>query len=548
MNPKFIAGPPGTGKTHDFITKKYSELFDQYGHTKIVVLSHTNVAADQIREAIADLKKVKDKGIKDSDLEDYICTIHSYCKNKLANKDVFDTDDHMNLTLMDPLFNKVKIVKSDDVFRKHGFYKFLNDAHSHGYHDDLEKFYYKSSTDRSSYEPFGLKSILYLKDIYEKYKTDQNLFDFMDMIQEFIHKAKAPDIDALIVDEAQDSNKPQIKALEKMATNVKDGHYYMIGDADQTIFEFAGSDPEYFHKLSKEATELEQGKRCGETINSLCKKIIAPIWKHYGYTRKWLPAVYTDRHLKQNKIEKGFKVGDVIKGKGYYLPDLESSGALNTLLDKIKNTNQTFLFTYRQTPCDKRIVQFFKDKAIEFSHVKHSAHVSKKELTCHYVWSNFIKGKPMELSQIKSFWDYMGSKAIVRGKSKIKKPFEDWINKEYTVDELIKLNCLNKDVKQYESFDQVRVKVDKERLIYINNLLKKGFSSDTEVRVKYGNIHDVKGLTFDNVIVDESLYRDDEPYYVQLRLKYTAYSRGIFDYWTLCSKTGKRLGVKNGRI
>lgn len=73
----------------------------------------------------------------------------------------------------------------------------------------------------------------------------------MDMIQEFIHKAKAPDIDALIVDEAQDSNKPQIKALEKMSTNVKDGHYYMIGDADQTIFEFAGSDPEYFHKISK---------------------------------------------------------------------------------------------------------------------------------------------------------------------------------------------------------------------------------------------------------------------------------------------------------
>ena len=29
MNPKFIAGPPGTGKTHEFITQKYEELFKE---------------------------------------------------------------------------------------------------------------------------------------------------------------------------------------------------------------------------------------------------------------------------------------------------------------------------------------------------------------------------------------------------------------------------------------------------------------------------------------------------------------------------------------
>lgn len=548
MNPKFIAGPPGTGKTHDFILKKYSELFEKYNYDKIVVLSHTNVAADQIREAIANLKIVKDKNINDSDLEDYICTIHSYCKNKLVKKDVFDYEDHNNLCRINSSFNKIKVNKYDDLSRDHGFYKFLNDAHGQGYYHDLRGFYMRRDTDRSSYNPYGIRTIEELKAIYEKYKQDNSLFDFMDMIQEFIHKAKAPDIDALIVDEAQDSNKPQIKALEKMAANVKDGHYYMIGDADQTIFEFAGSDPEYFHTLSKNTTEeLEEGKRCGKTINSLCKKIIDPIWKHYGYTRKWLPAVYTDRHLKENKIVKGFKVGDVIKGNKYYLPDLKASGALEKLLDKIKNTNQTFLFTYRQTPGDRRIIDFFKDKAIQFEHVKGSTEVSKKELSCHQEWPKFIKGQLMSLKQIKSFWDYIGSKAIMKGKSKNKKPFENWINKDYSVDYLILNGLLNSNIKEYESFDQVRVKVDKEKLIYINKLIK-NFNSNKEVRVKYGNIHDVKGLTFDNVIVDESLYRDDEPYFVQLRLKYTAYSRGIFDCWTLCSETGKRLGVKNGRI
>jgi superfamily I DNA/RNA helicase len=47
----------------------------------------------------------------------------------------------------------------------------------------------------------------------------------------------------------------------KMAINVKDGNFYMVGDADQTIFEFAGSDPDYFHKLSKDAQELREWKK-----------------------------------------------------------------------------------------------------------------------------------------------------------------------------------------------------------------------------------------------------------------------------------------------
>ena len=67
---------------------------------------------------------------------------------------------------------------------------------------------------------------------------------------------------------------------------------------------------------------------------------------------------------------------------------------------------------------------------------------------------------------------------------------------------------------------------------------------DKFYREQKGNIHDVKGLTFDNVIVDESLYRDED-YFTQLRLKYTAYSRGIFDCWTIATKTKKRLGIKN---
>ena len=195
------------------------------------------------------------------------------------------------------------------------------------------------------------------------------------MIQDFIDKAIEPDIDALIVDEAQDSNVPQRKALDKMATKAKE--YYFVGDADQTIFEFAGSDADYYHRLSKEAEELDQGLRCGKTINELCKQIIKPIWDHYGYQRIWKPA-------------------EGIIGNHYYLPSLQTNcSAMQILLEKIKNTNETFLFTYRGTPSDSWVKKFFKQHGIEFAHVGNTAHVPKKEIRCHKLWPEFIEGVPM---------------------------------------------------------------------------------------------------------------------------------------------------------
>jgi len=59
--PRFIAGPPGTGKTHKFIVNKYKDALTKYTTEKIIILSHTNIAADEIRDAIYDLKYLKNK-------------------------------------------------------------------------------------------------------------------------------------------------------------------------------------------------------------------------------------------------------------------------------------------------------------------------------------------------------------------------------------------------------------------------------------------------------------------------------------------------------
>ena len=511
---QFMVGPPGTGKTSTFITSKYTELLKSFDYKRIIVLSHTNVAADEIKDEILKLPEMQ--GITKKSLEHNICTIHHYCKNKATiGEQVLDYDDYKNLCRIDSIFQRHKVTQSQFDNREHGYFKFVREAY--GFNRSLKEHWKKSD---KKYNTYSITDIENMVPIVEAYNKQNGKLDFHDMIKRFIDKAVEPDIDALIVDEAQDSNKTQKIALDKIATNAKE--YWFVGDPDQTIFEFAGADAHEFYTLSKGALELEQGHRCSKTINNLCKTIIAPIWNHYGTHRTW-------------------KATDII-GNHYHLSNLQKNCTnMETLLNKIKNTKETFLFTYRQTPSDSWVKNFFKNNGIEFSHVGNTAHVPKKELRCHKLWPDFCKGTPMSLRQIKDFWSYMGSKVIIHGRGD--ETFEEWVDREYTIDYLIYHKYLKENAGSQRDFALIRTKTEEDRILYINKILRNGCDLDGDIRVKYANIHTVKGLTFDNVIVDDTRFRPED-YFSQLRLKYVAYSRGKFDCWTIASQDKYKLGVR----
>ena len=86
-------------------------------------------------------------------------------------------------------------------------------------------------------------------------------------------------IKILMVDEAQDSSVIQRAAEKKMAAAVD--IFYKAGDPDQSLFEFAGANPDEFHKeFANPEIELKQGYRCPRVINEYCKDIIRPLWKY----------------------------------------------------------------------------------------------------------------------------------------------------------------------------------------------------------------------------------------------------------------------------
>ena len=304
--PRFIAGPPGTGKTHVYITGLYEKLLVKYSYKKILILSHTNVAAEQILEAVIKLPQME--GVTKKELRETIGTIHHYCKNRPSLRGKLTKtklDDHKNLIQADRRFG----LDGNPDIEKHNLYRFRSDAKGRGLSYDE----YWRVCDQDSYKFYNLQVMKELFEIYEKYKKLHDREDFPDMIERLIDpNVKAPDVDAVIIDECQDSNIPQTEAIEKMATNVKEGHFYLIGDADQTLFEYAGSNPDYFHKLAANPYfELENGLRCSEAINTRCKKIIKPIWDKWVHIESGL-LLNTEKNMAWVMSEKQLKEKDIV--------------------------------------------------------------------------------------------------------------------------------------------------------------------------------------------------------------------------------------------
>ena len=90
--PIFTSGPPGTGKTFIELRKRYKEFVKKYKWNEIVVLSHTNVAAMEIIKAVKTLPQLQ--GVTIEDLEDQICTIHSYCRSMYVKMSKWEKEDH----------------------------------------------------------------------------------------------------------------------------------------------------------------------------------------------------------------------------------------------------------------------------------------------------------------------------------------------------------------------------------------------------------------------------------------------------------------------
>ena len=554
-----IAGPPGTGKTRCLADKFYNHI-QEYSATEMIAISHTNTAADEIRKRILNKNNIQDyqdrTGVTDefkklvressNTLKETITTMHKCFMSRIKGRPTIfnvseNVDDYNNLKEIHPLFDKYtgsrKFHNLEMLLTGHPFFKFHSTARDNGF--DTVKYYRSLTFEEKRDYKYSMTELQELEKDYNNFKNNQKInqraekiLDFQDMIEHFTDsdeiKPEDLGIKVLIVDEAQDSSVIQRAAEKKMAAGVE--YFYKAGDPDQALFEFAGADPDSFHKeFAHPEEELKQGFRCPRVINEYCKEIIKPIWDYYGYKRVWAPR-------KEN--------GQIVEGELYEMMNLEQDPYLAELTKRLTQTSETFAFTYRGNE-PKETIKYLVKLGVPF-------HIVDK--------NNKFKFK-YPTAGIKHQRDFL---KLIRGNEKLsaaatkgilKNTHPEYVGKYYSdenldeidkgnydIEWLIKRQFLNPVVKKSDDFQAINKISTIETKNFIRNVVKYDPSDclRKNPRIFLENIHTIKGKEFDNTVVDLTIQREETDF-TKRRLKYVACSRAKKTLWLIKSKNGMSL-------
>ncbi len=538
-----IAGPPGTGKTTKLVEIYYSHL-EAYSPTDIIVISHTNTAADHIRgkiydnESIDNFQKKTNKEIfhlvkqSKATLEENVTTVHKFCKNRVKGK-AFKIEDYDILKTLYQMFDKYTTNKKfnsvQGLFAIHPFFRFINFARDNG--RDVLKYYRSLTFEQKEDYQYTAEELIKMEVDYSKFKTNEKvngrtpkILDFQDMVEDFYNNKKeseqqCKDIKVLIVDEAQDSSVIQRKAEEVMSKNVD--YFYKAGDPDQAIFEFAGADPDSFHReFANPEIELEQGYRCPRVVNEYCKKIIQDIWKEYEYTRIWRP-----------KEENG----QIVEGEIFNLSSLTQDPFAFELKNRIQNTTEDFIFTYRGGE-PREMINYLMEIGMPVAipnkeKSKFKFKYPTNEVKNQREFLSFSKGEVKSLTKIKAMFKGMDPQYQLKTIEQL----ESVDSGSYNIKWLVDKGFVVPGVKNIDDFQ----KISKVQTIQMKNYIREIVKNNRDLedkRIFLENIHTIKGKEFDNVVFDFKLTRQDN-LFEKKRMKFVACSRARKTLWLLKSTT-----------
>lgn len=266
---RLIAGA-GSGKTKA-LTSRFAYIVEGLGinPSNILCVTFTNKAAQEMKSRVKKL-------IGDTCDVSLITTYHGFCVrflrediNKLKYPKSFiimDVEDQK--TILRAVFDELKISSKEFSFKD-----VLHYISGKKYKQDYLKYIIDNKKDKT-------ESVL--DEIFEKYLEKQQrnyALDFDDLINftlyillnfENISEKWQKKLHYIQVDEAQDSSNSQFQLVEILSRLNK--NLFMVGDPDQTIYEWRGAKPEYlvsFDKFFPDCTTIIMNQNYRSTPNIL---------------------------------------------------------------------------------------------------------------------------------------------------------------------------------------------------------------------------------------------------------------------------------------
>lgn len=249
-----VIGPPGCGKT-TYLARQCRKAVEKFGDQAALVVSLTRAAA---REA----------GGRDTGLDEkMVGTLHAHCLRALGNPPLVTRShvDEWNKLKPELALDVAEFPSSEDDPSERG-------GGEKGPGDELYRLAELYRANLLPREEWPRQDVATFMDDWDAFKAGSGLHDFTDLIERAVDDLPLPPKSPSVIfaDEAQDLSRLELAVLRKWMASVD--HVVLVGDPDQALYGWRGSDPEILN--GERFKVLEQSYRVPRAVHEVAVRLI----------------------------------------------------------------------------------------------------------------------------------------------------------------------------------------------------------------------------------------------------------------------------------
>jgi superfamily I DNA/RNA helicase len=468
LEPTIFLGPPGTGKTTTLLDTVNKEMVDGVPPDRIGFMTFTKRGVEEAISRASDRFQLPRTRFR------YFNTLHSAAFRQLGLSS-------------DQVLTGKRLVEFGAAHQLTFFGGLSSDdgTYSSFWGDDLILFLENySRITRTPLEQVINEHDFALPDYdrawrvikaFRYYKQEQGLFDFTDMIDEFIKQNDPPRLEVLIIDESQDLSIMQWEMVQQLSRYAK--RIYVAGDDDQTIFTWAGASEHFIH-MKGSVQQLQQSYRVPAKIHRLANRIISKIRNRRS--KLWNPRDSDGSH--------GTLIGISELDPGKLDPALGSVMMLGRTTKLLK----------------QKYISYCRFHGLPYRHFENNS-IKPTEAYAIDAWKQLQEGVAIPADAAVRIYNLLPSEGHKKKKGLVKMGYKVQLNRIADQPEPPKLTLqeLRNDygLLAEGTWKEIFTEIKPEDVQYIQKVMDNGFNILDKPNIHISTIHRVKGGEADTVVL-----------------------------------------------